>query len=79
MPGVIVNDTQPVPARNQAPGTIESITARQLSETVNLMNAEDGFAYTGFILMIDGEARVSVHAAAYSDYSTGTRCCRDAE
>jgi hypothetical protein len=25
------------------------------------------------------ESKVSVHAAAYYDYSTGTRCCRDAE
>jgi hypothetical protein len=30
-----------------------------------LMNAEDGFAYTGFILMIDGEARVSVPLGTY--------------
>jgi hypothetical protein len=30
-----------------------------------LMNADDGFAYTGFILMIHGEARVSVPLGTY--------------
>jgi iron complex outermembrane recepter protein len=45
LPDVNVKDTQPVPARIQAPGTTESVTARELSETVNLMNAEDGLKY----------------------------------
>jgi hypothetical protein len=30
-----------------------------------LMNADDGLAYTGFILMVDGEARVSVPLGTY--------------
>jgi formylglycine-generating enzyme len=43
---------------------------------------EDGMFLGGFYARstTNGcEAKVSVHAPAYYDYSTGTRCCRDAE
>jgi hypothetical protein len=43
---------------------------------------EDGMFLGGFYSRSTTqgcEAKVSVHAAAYYDYSTGTRCCRDAE
>jgi formylglycine-generating enzyme len=43
---------------------------------------EDGMFLGGFYSRSTREgceAKVSVHAAPYYDYSTGTRCCRDAE
>jgi hypothetical protein len=43
---------------------------------------EDGMFLGGFYSRSTTqgcEAKVSVHAAAYYDYSTGTRCCRDVE
>jgi len=43
---------------------------------------EDGMFLGGFYSRSTTqgcEAKVSVHAAAYYDYSTGTRCCRDAD
>jgi len=43
---------------------------------------EDGMFLGGFYSRSTTqgcESKVSVHAPAYYDYSTGTRCCRDAE
>lgn len=43
---------------------------------------EDGMFLGGFYSRSTTqgcEAKVSVHASTYYDYSTGTRCCRDAE
>jgi hypothetical protein len=43
---------------------------------------EDGMFLGGFYARSTTqgcESKVSVHAAAYYDYSTGTRCCRDAD
>ncbi len=45
LPAVTVQGTQSYPERNQLPGTSESVTAKQLENTVNLMNTEDALKY----------------------------------
>ena len=45
LPAVTVKEAQSFPERNQLPGTTESVTAKQLESTVNLMNSEDALKY----------------------------------
>jgi iron complex outermembrane receptor protein len=45
LPPVTVKETPSYPERNQLPGTTESVTAKQLETTVNLMNVEDALKY----------------------------------
>ena len=45
LPAVTVKETLSVPERNQLPATTESVTAKQLAETVNMITVEDAFKY----------------------------------
>jgi iron complex outermembrane receptor protein len=45
LPAVTVKETPSVPERNQLPGTTESVTARQLADTVNMITTEDALKY----------------------------------
>jgi len=45
LPEVTVKEVQSVPERNRLPGTNESVTGAQLSETVNMVNVEDALKY----------------------------------
>ena len=45
LPAVTVQETPSFPERNQLPGTTESVTAKQIENTVNLMNPEDALKY----------------------------------
>lgn len=45
LPPVTVQEELSVPARNQLPGTSESMTKQQITDTVNLINSEDALKY----------------------------------
>lgn len=45
LPAVTVRYAPSFPERNQLPGTTESVTAKQIENTVNLMNVEDALKY----------------------------------
>lgn len=45
LPTVTVRETLSLPERNQLPATIESVTAAQMAETINVVNTEDALKY----------------------------------
>ncbi|MDB5811521.1 MAG: TonB-dependent receptor [Betaproteobacteria bacterium] len=51
LPEVTVGETRSVAERNQLPVTTESITAKEISESVNMMNTEDAIKYLPDVLV----------------------------
>ena len=45
LPAVTVKETLSLPERNHLPATTEGVTAAQMAETINVMNAEDALKY----------------------------------
>jgi len=51
LPAVLVTGIQSIAAKNQLPATTESVTAKELAETTNLMNTEDALKYMPSIMV----------------------------